>query len=115
MLKATQQAVVKYPVSFGVWACLLLQRVKGINEIALFGKDGTIAALKILQENYLPGKLIIISDNISSGFPFLKEKKSEEPLTIYLCKNQVCLKPVNSESVLMSTILSLDNFNKIIQ
>ena len=110
MLEIISTATVKYPVSFGLWACLLLQRIKGINEMALFGKNGTIAALDILHENYIPGKLIIVSDNISSGFPFLKDKKASEPLLIYLCKNQVCLQPIQNVPELNTIIYRLDKF-----
>ena len=110
MLEIISPAAIKYPVSFGLWGCLLLQRIKGMNEIALFGKNGTIAALNILHESYIPGKLIIVSDNISSGFPFLKDKKASEPLSIYLCKNQVCLQPMQDVPELITIIYSIDKF-----
>ena len=110
MLEIISTAAIKYPVSFGLWGCLLLQRIKGINEMALFGKNGTIAALHILHENYIPGKLIIVSDNISSGFPFLKDKNANEPLLIYLCKNHVCLQPIQDVPELNTIIYRLDKF-----
>ncbi len=110
MLNIIYPAAIKYPVSFGLWSCLLLQRIKGINEIAVFGENGTIAALNILHENFIPGKLIIVSDNISSAFSFLKDKKAREPLLMYLCKNQVCLQPIQDVSELTTIIFSIDKF-----
>ena len=110
MLDIISPVAIKYPVSFGLWACLLLQRIRGINEIAFLGKNGTIAALNLLHENYIPGKLIVVSDNISSTFPFLKDKKAIEPLLIYLCKNQVCLSPVDNVTELISIIEGMDKF-----
>ena len=110
MLDIISPVAIKYPVSFGLWACLLLQRIRSVNEIAFLGKNGTIAALNLLHENYIPGKLIVVSDNISSTFPFLKDKKAIEPLLIYLCKNQVCLSPVDNVTELISIIEGMDKF-----
>lgn len=107
-LDIISDAAIRYPVSFGLWACLILQRIKGMNEIAVFGKNGTIAAFTILHENYFPQKLIVVSDNINSGFPFLKNKEAGEPLLIYLCKNQVCLKPVSNVQELADLIKRSD-------
>jgi len=110
MLDVISPVAIKYPVSFALWSSLLLQRVKGINEITIFGKNGTIAASDILYKNYVPNKLVMVSDTINSSFPFLNSKVPGEPLLIYLCKNQVCQQPVKEVSVLVNLINELDKF-----
>jgi uncharacterized protein YyaL (SSP411 family) len=108
ILDIMSPAAIKYPVSFGLWACLVLQRVRGMNEIALFGENGTIAAFNILHEYYLPSKLMVVLDNINASFPFLKNKKAGESLLMYLCKNHVCLNPVNDITALVGLVNKMD-------
>ena len=103
MLYQIQDAVVKYPSSFGIWASLLQQCVFGINEIAIVGRKAEILA-KEISLNYIPYKILMSSIVQNNTYALLNEKPiTVEPL-IYLCKNYKCLTPFKTNNELLSYI-----------
>lgn len=94
MLGALQQAVVRYPLSFGGWLMHLVNLVQGFLEIAVVGK-GFEAGREQLNQLYLPNKIIQTAPISTYGFPLLEGKNpSVETLSFYLCKNYACRAPV---------------------
>ena len=93
MLLGLQDAVVRYPGSLGVWASLLLKKSKGINELAIVGKDYEAMRDEILS---LFRPLVILQSSAESNrtFPLLSNRETPHDRTIfYLCKEYACLQP----------------------
>ncbi|NOT51378.1 MAG: thioredoxin domain-containing protein [Chitinophagaceae bacterium] len=105
MISSLGNAIVKYPGSFGNWACLLLEMVAGTNEIALTG-PGFEQLLPELLKEYVPHKIIIGSADGERNqiWPLLKKKQSTNPPSLWLCRNYTCHLPVFSVKELISLI-----------
>ncbi len=110
MLSSLGRAITRYPVSFGNWACLLLQQVSGTEEIAVVGEDFGGVHLDIL-EKYIPHKVLMASATGDNSFPLLVEKTAIRSTTIFLCRTYTCLNPVFSAKDLMLLINKPDNSN----
>lgn len=104
MLKSLQQAAVKYPTSFAVWAAAIQQLTYGINEIAVVGPGAKNMADEIIYRYYMPNKIIAASNTINNNIPFLSDKKPAETANIYLCKNRTCLPPFKYVEQFVSAI-----------
>ncbi len=102
MLVSLQQAVVKYPTSFGNWATLLLEWLTGTQEIAVIGPEKDVYN-NIIYE-YLPQAVIQYTAVENQEFALLTGKKGGEKTKIYLCKNFACQEPVHSAKELISLI-----------
>lgn len=96
MLQTIAPAAIKYPGSFGIWASLLLQQHKGINEIAITGNDFIEIANTISVNYYIPNKILMISSQGSETLPMLQGKAIDKATFIYICKNYVCKAPVTT-------------------
>lgn len=103
MAVSLSKVISKYPTSFGVWNCLVMEFVMGTNEIAIVGKEAE-SYLKELLAGFLPHRVVMASIFEEKSFPLLKNKQYAEPALVYLCKNFNCLQPVGSVSALMSLI-----------
>ncbi|MCX6208643.1 MAG: thioredoxin domain-containing protein [Bacteroidetes bacterium] len=96
MISCLEQAIIKYPNSFCVWAILLQNNIKSLKEIVVSGSQANAAALHII-EVYQPNKVVVYWHNDNQkDLPILFGKKSTEDLTIYLCQNQTCLPSFSS-------------------
>jgi uncharacterized protein YyaL (SSP411 family) len=100
MCAGLQQAVHRYPGSFGVWATLILSIVGGIAEIAIIGKDVNSVRRELLR-HFIPFRVLQSAHEANSVFPLLANKPSSPDTQIYLCKNYQCSAPVNKVSDLI--------------
>lgn len=107
MVSALGGVISRHPGSFGVWAGLFLEIVNGTEEIAIIGNRQR-SMLEQVLEQYIPHKIIMCSEQESSQFPLLSDKKKGDPALIYLCRNYTCQKPVSSVDELL-TLRRLDN------
>jgi uncharacterized protein len=103
MLGSLNNAMVKYPTSFGVWNNLLLQVIAGTQEIAVVGAKATDVHIGLLKE-YLPHRVLMVSEKENNSFPLLSGKPSTGSVSIYLCRDFSCLKPVETIKALMLLI-----------
>jgi uncharacterized protein YyaL (SSP411 family) len=91
---ALQQAIIRYPVSFGVWAGHLYNLLKGYMEIAVLG-EGFENGRDRVNSLYHPNKIIqaaLVSDD---EFPMLAGKTtSMKTPNFFLCKNYTCRAPI---------------------
>jgi uncharacterized protein YyaL (SSP411 family) len=101
--------IIKYPTSFGIWACLLQEIIDGTQEIAVVGKNFSSLTTPILAE-YIPHKILMMSENSSENFPLLANKGNPDSALIYLCKGYACQQPVTSLTELLK-LLSIRNNN----
>ena len=97
MLKAMQEATIKYPTSFGNWSMVTHLFAAGMNEIVLAGENPDIFWKKILHI-FMPNKVLQIAVPGFDGrsFPLLKGKDGVKDPVIFLCRDYACHNPVNN-------------------
>jgi uncharacterized protein len=100
MCAGLQQAVHRYPGSFGVWATIILSIVGGIAEIAIIGKDAEIVRRELLG-HFIPFRVMQSAQQADNDLPLLAGKPTFPDTQIYLCKNYQCSTPVNKVSELI--------------
>jgi uncharacterized protein YyaL (SSP411 family) len=109
MLVAIAPAACKYPGSFGIWASLLMQHYKGINEITVVGLGAEEVASKIQVNYFIPNKVLMAAVNTFKDFSMFDGKVGTKNAVIYLCKNYMCFPPF-SENKFYEHILSKQVF-----
>ena len=106
LIQSLQQAIIKHPTSFGVWASVLQQIVIGTREIVITGAQVNSYISKI-NNAYLPNKVMqtaVTSADIAA-FPMLSNKSFEvEPVLFYLCENYACKKPLTSFEAFLAIV-----------
>lgn len=95
MTGSLQQAIIRYPVSFGVWGIHLFGLLEGFSEIAIVGL-GYEKGRDAVNQKYLPAKIIQAALKAHVEFPVLEGKTPlEETPIFFLCKDYKCLNPVH--------------------
>ena len=102
-ISSLSNAIIRYPTSFGVWACLLLEIVDGTSEIAILNPDPKKLHINAIKA-YIPHKILMASKSEDKNFPLLFAKKPDHLKSIYLCKNYACQKPVSTIEELLALI-----------
>jgi uncharacterized protein YyaL (SSP411 family) len=110
MVSSIGKAIIRYPTSFGNWACLLLEMIAGTNEIAIVGNDFSVLHTDLLSL-YIPHRVLMASKIADSPFPLLVKKSISNKTTIYLCRTYTCLNPVFSANDLIMLINRPQNSN----
>ena len=100
MCAGLQQAVHRYPGSFGVWATMILSIVGGISEIAIIGNDVELVRRELLR-HFIPFRVVQSAPSANNDLPLLASKPSSLNTLIYLCKNYQCSAPVGKVSDLI--------------
>ncbi|MFL5748083.1 MAG: thioredoxin domain-containing protein [Niastella sp.] len=93
MCAGLQQAVHRYPGSFGVWAGMILSIAGGVEEIAIIGKDVELVRRELLQ-HFIPFRVLQSAPQANNDLPLLAGKPPTPDTQIYLCKNYQCSAPV---------------------
>ena len=94
MCAGLQQAVHRYPGSFGVWATMILSIVGGTSEIAIIGKDVELIRRELLK-HFIPFRVVQSAPSANNDLPLLAGKPPTPDTQIYLCKNYQCSAPVD--------------------
>ncbi|HJS55206.1 MAG TPA: hypothetical protein VJ765_11705, partial [Chitinophagaceae bacterium] len=102
LIQSLGNAIIRYPTTFGAWACLMQEIIAGTSEIAIISDTGDTRS-QVLKE-YIPHKIIMSGSEGSNSFPLLSGKEKSYEAKIYLCRAYVCEKPVSSVSALMAII-----------
>jgi uncharacterized protein YyaL (SSP411 family) len=110
MISSLGRVISGYPVSFGVWACLLQEMIAGTDEIVIIGENYE-KLQKELFSLYLPHCVLMTSHAENQDFPLLANKVSAERPLIYLCKGFACQQPVDSIDRFISLINKVKNDN----
>lgn len=93
MIDVMYKSTILYPNSFASWACLIQQKIYGINEIILCGSE-ILSYLPSVLEKYIPNKVFQTTNVEKKEFPLLKNRFIKEKNTFYLCRNNSCNKPL---------------------
>ena len=104
MLRNLSDLIIKYPTSFGNWACIGIDQCKGTNEIAVCGKNYEKLRDELLNY-FIPNKVIQCADKADDTYPLLSNKSSSTQPLIYLCRNYTCRAPEdNAEAILYQIV-----------
>lgn len=95
MTEALQSMAIKYPGSFGMWACAMADFFYGTNEIAIVGDNYDKITFSVLKY-YMPNKVVQSSAGNSERFPLLSNRLKEGRTLIYVCREYSCLNPVET-------------------
>ena len=101
MLLSLEQAVIRYPGSFGVWAGFLQALIYGIPEIALIGPNFRDLHLDFLRI-FTPLRVFQTASKPDNRYPLLANKPETSAPQFYLCKQYSCQKPVNEVDSLVA-------------
>lgn len=105
MVSSLGNAIIRYPTSFGNWACLLQEIISGTHEIAIMGEDSTLVHREVLAR-YIPHRVLMTSSDTNDRYPLLAGKETGRVTSIYRCSNYTCQLPVFSAEELISLINS---------
>lgn len=105
MISSLGNAIIRYPTSFGSWACSLLEISTGINEVVVISGEPQRILNQIIKE-YIPHKIIMAATEGSNSFPLLSGKEKHSKIALYLCRNYTCENPVSTVSALIDLIRS---------
>ncbi|MBA3674157.1 MAG: thioredoxin domain-containing protein [Chitinophagaceae bacterium] len=109
LLKSLSELIIKYPTSFGNWACLFIDQLAGINEIAICCK-GFQNVRDELNTHFIPNKVLQCTDNPQeqNNYPLLAQKEISIKPLIYLCRNYTCQQPVEILSIIKQIDYNLE-------
>lgn len=90
------EMIIKYPTSFGNWACFFIDICVGFNEIAITGKRYEKLRDEFLIK-FIPNRVLVCDEAYAGEDNFILRGKefSLEPF-IYLCRNYTCYPPFKS-------------------
>jgi hypothetical protein len=91
MILSLNTAIIRYPTSFGNWACLLQEIIDGTSEIAVVGKNLYNLHTEILQQ-YIPHRVLMTAEKEIIASVLAGKMTADKP-TIYLCRSYTCLNP----------------------
>ncbi len=105
MLQSLGNSIVRYPTSFGVWCSALQKVIRGVNEIAIVGKDAKELSNQLLG-GFVPNKVLMCAREGNNDYPLLANKNVPGSKTfIFLCKDYACKQPVESVAELWKLII----------
>lgn len=90
MLRNIKPHIKSYGSSYSNWACLLLNEVFGLYEIAIAGNQAEDKRLEI-EKFYIPNKILL--GGTTGSLPLLQDKWSSDT-KIFVCRNRTCKMPV---------------------
>ncbi|MBS1750924.1 MAG: thioredoxin domain-containing protein [Bacteroidetes bacterium] len=103
MVEAIQSMAIKYPASFGMWACCMTDHFYGINELAVVGDNYKKVTTSVLK-HYIPNKVIQSSAGNNIGFPLLSNRFKDRSTLIYRCREYSCQKPIENANEFIQLI-----------
>jgi len=104
MLGNMYATVERYPLSFERWALAIAYETHPYREIAVVGANALEKA-RAVRERFLPNSVLAADTAENSTIPLLAGKSAEPDALIYVCRDYMCQKPVQS----------LDEFDQIIR
>jgi uncharacterized protein YyaL (SSP411 family) len=107
VLRLVAPQIRRYPNAFGRSLSTLEFYLGKTKEIVVIGEKGNDLE-KAVWENYLLGKVVVLSENPSENSEFIPLLESRERIdgkpTAYVCENFVCQKPVTTIADLKSQL-----------
>ena len=90
LIGSLENAIVKHPTSFAVWASVLQTSIMGYKEIVITGQQAN-SFLDQINRQFIPNKIIQAAETNSADFPLLNGKNFELGSDLfYLCSDNTC-------------------------
>jgi hypothetical protein len=112
MTQKLKDLVIKHPNSFGIWCTLFYFFNFGEIELVITGQKFQDAIEKA-NSVFLPNK-IFQSSNEEKDFPCLLNKKYNQEVAGYICKNNICLFQQNSIENILNCLQEINNYKTIL-
>ena len=106
MLEGLETTLMRYPTSFGKWGNLFIDLSKGIGELAILGSDALVSS-KGIYADFLPNKVVIISEKSDDSVPLLMRRSAEEKTKFFVCRDFACLPPVGEAKEAIKLLLTI--------
>ncbi|MCB9284841.1 MAG: thioredoxin domain-containing protein [Lewinellaceae bacterium] len=103
MLLTMKKAMSEHPAAHVNWWSQWLIESYGAYEIALIGPAATEMANQV-RKRFLPHAVLLPSETESNAFPLLEGRPAGDPVWIYVCQEQSCMRPVASLEELYSLL-----------
>ena len=101
MLGLLEKLILKYPGSFGHWACVLQEVLTGTEEIVVSGADPVLLHEQMLSL-YIPHRILVVACAGNTDLPLLKGRTGQGESSVSLCRNNTCYPSVFSTEELIS-------------
>jgi len=108
MLEGLETTLLRYPTSFGKWGNLFIELHKGIGELAVLGIDALVVS-KGIYADFLPNKVVVISDKSNDTIPLLIGRSAEENTKFFVCRDFACLAPVGEAQEAIRLLLTISD------
>jgi uncharacterized protein YyaL (SSP411 family) len=106
VLRLIAPQIRRYPNGFGRALSTLVFYLNPVKEIVIIGEKGNKLKREIYK-NYLPNKVVVLAEDMENAdfIPLLQERKMiDRKVTVYVCENFTCQKPVTSAEELNEQI-----------
>lgn len=103
MLRDMAMSVVRYPLSFALWAITLQQYINGQKELIIAGPDA-FELLSKWQGYYQPAVKVFATRTDAAGYPAFAHKFKEGYTHLYLCEQFSCRAPFSDIDTMMREV-----------
>lgn len=93
MLLKIMPKIQEHSINYSKWMQVILLKSEGFNQVIATGKNA-MSGIQQFQTNYLPNTICFAFENAS--IPLFKGKTPSQELSIYVCRDKTCDKPIHS-------------------
>jgi hypothetical protein len=108
MVESLGTAVVRYPTSFGVWASVIQQEVRGVNEVVMAGEEA-LQTIPLIVRAYIPNKILLATAIENEEIIMFRGKYPKKGTGFYLCRNYICEAEMKTPESLLEKIKISDS------
>jgi uncharacterized protein len=105
---ALSDVILRYPISFGVWATVMQALTYGMVEVAITGVKLEAVREEFLR-TFIPYRVFQSATHINNDFPLLENKPITAPPLIFLCSDYTCQNPVTEVHELIRLLETVRN------
>ncbi len=105
---ALSDVILRYPISFGVWATVMQALTYGMVEVAITGAELDRVREEFLR-TFIPYRVFQSATQINHDFPLLENKPITATPLIFLCSDYSCQNPVTEVHELIRLLETVRN------
>ncbi len=94
LLAAVENSMIEYPEGYGNWANLYLKKLLGSPELVIIGAEANSFYSELPKKDLQ--KFTIAISQKGSDLPIFANRFIRDKTLVYLCRNQTCLKPLET-------------------
>jgi len=103
MVSKLSGIIIQEPVYMSNWGILFSEITEGMNEVVMVGEK-VEEIRKEIQTSYLPFALFLGAKS-KSDLPLFEGRDTKDKTMIYVCRNKVCLLPVEKVNEAVQQII----------